>query len=236
MDKTKIPFNYGVIYKYLDYKYFYKSLFRLLDQETLKKYETSVLVLLLGVNTHLSKSYLTSFNREYQSLFEQGKYEYDFPNATNKFYLIITEQVLWIFLKKNDKFSNLKTNIEMAFEDSLSPIKITDKLFIDFLFKEKFSDNLIDMTIHGLNFLDNLESESYSGSFINDSEIYEEILNLDHLEIIHVKFQPLNFNAMVTFRYPNIIEFNQHINLDVIIELIISLSNQIRKYEKKRRE
>ncbi|MCY7674921.1 hypothetical protein [Bacillus safensis] len=236
MNTVEFQFDYGVIYKYIDYNSFYNSLFRLLDPEALKKYETSVLVLLLGVNAHLSKSYQTNFNRDYQSLFDQGKYENNFPGAKNKFYLIITEQVLWIFLQKNDKYSYLKRNIENVFENSISPIKVTNKRFIDFLIKGNFSDNLMDLTIEGLTFLDDLESESYSGSFINDSDIYEEIINLNHLEIVHVKFQPLNFNAVVTFRYPNIIGFNQHIRYEILFEIIISLSNQIRKFSKQRRE
>ncbi len=232
MNIKEFPFNYGLIYKYLDYKSFYKSLFRLLEQETLKKYESSVLVLLLGVNTHLTKFYQTNFKRDYHPLLNQGKYEYNSPDATNKLYLIITEQVLWVFLEKNDNFTLLKTNIEIIFENSIAPIEVTNKLFINFLFNENYSDNLLDVTIEGRDFLDNLESESYSGSFINDRYIYEEIMNLSNVEIIHAKFQPTNFNAMVTFRFPNIIEFNQHIKLEVLTELIISLSNQIRKYAK----
>lgn len=236
MNTIEIPFNCGVIYKYLDHKSFYKCLFGLLDEETLEKYETSVLVLLLGVNTHLSEFYLTDFNGDYQSLFDKGKYEYNPPDAKNKFYLIITEQVLWIFFHEIGEFSHLKENIEKVFENAICPIKVTNKRFIKFLFKEKYSENLMDVTIEGLDFLDNLESESYSGSFLNDSDIYDEIMNLNHVEIIHAKFQPSNFNAMVTFRYPNIIEFNKHIKSNVQTELITSLSNQIRKYAKQRRE
>lgn len=236
MNAIELPLDYGVVYNYLDFNSFYKSLFHLLDKENLKKFKTSASVLMLGVNTHLSNSYLTNFNKDYESLFNQGKYEYNFPGAKNKFYLIITEQVLWMFLHKNENLLYLKTNIEKAFGNSISPINVTDKRFINFIFKENFSNNLMDVTIENLNFLDDLDSESYSGSFINNSDIYDDIMNLNHLEIIHVKFQPVNFNAMVTLRQPNIIQFNQYIRLEVLYELINSLSNQIRKFTKQRRE
>lgn len=85
----------------------------------------------------------------------------------------------------------------LVFENSISQINVTDKQFIKFLVKENFSNNLMDVTIENLEFLDDLESESYSGSFINKSKIYKAILNLNHLEILHVKFQLLSFNAMV---------------------------------------
>ncbi|AUO12209.1 hypothetical protein [Priestia megaterium] len=211
-----------------DKKGYYKDalLYRVLEKERLFSLITSLLNnqkydINLFKNEISLQSHLESLAKEDSD----SKY----LKKSNSIYLLLTDKLLWIFIEDIDKNENILTYIEECFNEVIYKVNVTDKKFIESLFINEFSDNLLEITVDDENFYEFLTTDSIYGSQINYSHEYEQIID-NNLTIFSYTLQPISGKNVITFWYENAIEFSKHMKLTEMINSVKLLSNHYYHY------
>ncbi|MGC2881524.1 hypothetical protein [Bacillus subtilis] len=144
----------------------------------------------------------------------------------------ITNNLMWMFVEDVFEYTNLLEKIESKLNEYMSKICVTNKYFVDSIFNSNFSNNLLEINIEGED-ISEFEAETFTGSFINKTFEYRNIINLSDIHIRYLKFQPFKLNAVLTLRFPNIIQFSDYINFKMYQNLIKSFSTYIHKTNRK---
>lgn len=208
------------VYVLEDINSFYTKVFELLNE---KKEQFKFSVSLSGPNNHLSEikgSSKNNFVKFDEMLKQQGKIE------GNEIHLIIMDRLIWIFGTEVGKFERLSDCFERAFNKSILPVEITSKKFISYLFKENFSDNLLEIFFDGEDIYD-FESDLLLGSRLNKTIEYNNIMRTNGVHFIYLKLQPKGCNHTLKLRYPNTIEFSNKMKETDFNFVLIGLSKMI---------
>ncbi|GEM_PF-4629284 len=140
--------------------------------------------------------------------------------------LYLFKNIFWIFAEDFEEYSILLLKIELNMKNLISKINITNKTFIDSIFKNGLSDNLLEISIDGDDLIE-FEEDTLVGSSINKTFEYKNIINFEDIQIKYLKLQPLKLNVVLTFRRPNIVNFSDYIIKNMLIDLIKSVSQFI---------
>lgn len=213
-----------------DKKKCYKDalLYRVLEKEHLFSLITSLL------NT--KKYDITLFKNELslQNYFETlNKEEFvsKYLEKVSSIHFLLIDKLLWIFVQDIDKTEDILADIEQYFDKAIDKVHVTNKNFIESLFINEFSDNLLEITVDDEDYYDFLTSDSIYGSQLNYSHEYEQIID-NNLTIFSYKLQPSTGKNVITFGYENIIEFSKHMKLTEMINSVKALSNHYYHYIK----
>ncbi|MCY8076773.1 hypothetical protein [Bacillus haynesii] len=141
----------------------------------------------------------------------------------NDIQIYFSNNLLWFFVNDIYECSQILKKIELELKKYISKIYVTDKFFIQSVFRNKFSDNLLEINVGGEDLLE-FEEETLTGSFINKSFVYRDVMEFKDIHIRYVKLQPLNLNAVLSLRYPNIVEFSDYIDGKMHLKLIKDFS------------
>lgn len=211
--------NVSRVYSFTDVNSFYNKTFKLLDE---KREDYLFSLYLNGPNKHLSKIKGAKLIN-YQKMFERQD-EID----SSKINLIITDGLLWILVKETGEFKVRLDYFENFLKDSIAPIEVTNKNFISYLFKENFSDNLLEILIDGEDIYD-FESDFLFGSRLNKTIEYNNFIRTEGVYAVYLKLQPKGCNHSITLRNPNTIEFDKNMEMKDFNFLLIELSKKIEK-------
>lgn len=210
------------VYVLVDINSFYTKVFELLNEN---QEQFKISVSLSGPNNHLSEikeSNKNNFVKFDEMLKKQSKIE------GNEINLIIMDRLIWIFGEEVGKFERLFDCFERAFNKSILPVEITSKKFISYLFKENFSDNLLEIFFDGEDIYD-FESDLLLGSRLNKTIEYNNIMRTNGVHFIYLKLQPKGCNHTLKLRYPNTIEFSNKMKETDFNFVLIGLSKMIEK-------
>lgn len=153
-------------------------------------------------------------------------------NSYPGFYFLLVDSLLWVFLGDVDNAEETTAIIKRYFNKAVSSIRITNKEFLESLFIDGFSDNLLEIHVAHDEYDDFIELTSVYGSQVNYSSEYEQIINND-LKITSYSLQPMNETNVITFRDENSIEFSKHMGLTEIIRIINKISSYYIRYIKR---
>ncbi|MCY9136277.1 hypothetical protein MOE66_16680, partial [Bacillus atrophaeus] len=91
--------------------------------------------------------------------------------------IYITNNLMWMFVEDVFEYTNLLGKIESKLSKYMSKICVTNKYFVDSIFNSNFSNNLLEINIEGED-ISEFEAETFTGSFINKTFEYRNIINL----------------------------------------------------------
>lgn len=148
-------------------------------------------------------------------------------NENNKHIdIYITNNLMWVFADDVFEYTHLLKKFELKLSNYISKIHVTNKYFVDSIFNSKFSNNLLEINIEGKDIFE-FEAETFTGSFINKTFEYRDIINFSDIHIRYLKFQPQKLNAVLTLKYPNVVQFSNYIDYKMYQKLIKSFSAYI---------
>ncbi|MEB4870177.1 hypothetical protein P8831_15735 [Priestia megaterium] len=207
---------------------YYKDalLYRILEKERL----FSLITLLLN-----NQNYdITLFNNEislqsHLENFIKGDNDSKYLKTSNSICLLLIDKLLWIFVKDIEKNEKFLIYIEEYFNKVIDKVNVTEKVFIESLFINEFSDNLLEITVDDENSHEFLAKDSIYGSQINYSHEYEQII-VNNLTIFSYTLQPTTGKNVITFLDRNTIEFSKHMKLTEMINSVKLLSNHYYNY------
>lgn len=218
--KNKI-LNEAVLYTFNKSKGFFNALTNLID--SFKKNEE----ILINIDLlDYSKDKASIVDEHYHNMLKNNICE---DNQVN---IYLFYNLLWVCVEDVFEYSSLLEKVELTLGDYISRIDVTDKPFVDSIFKSNFSDNLLEINIDGDDLFE-FEEETFTGSFINKTFVYKDIITFKDIYIRYVKFQPLNLNVVLTLREPNIVQFSNYIDKEIHLKLVKSFSLYIYKTNKK---
>jgi len=218
--KNKIS-NEAVLYTFKKSKNFLNNLTNIVD--SFKKDESITITIDI---LDYSKDKLSEIDKYIQERFRENIYK----DAQVNIYLC--NNLLWVFTEDVFEYFSILEKMELILGDYISRIDVTNKLFVDSIFNSNFSDNLLEINIDGDDLFE-FEEETFTGSFINKTFVYKDIIAYKDIYIRYVKFQPLNLNVVLTLREPNIVQFSNYINKEMHLKLVRSFSLYIYKSNKK---
>ncbi|MGD6844700.1 hypothetical protein ACQCVH_19580 [Bacillus infantis] len=146
--------------------------------------------------------------------------------------IYIINNLMWMFVEDVFEYAPLLKKVESKLSKYISKIHVTNKYFVDSIFNSNFSNNLLEINIEGED-ISEFEAETFTGSFINKTFEYRNIINFSDIHIRYLKFQPLKLNAVLTLRFPNVIQFSDYIDFKMYQNLIKSFSIYIYKTNRK---
>ncbi|RUL47234.1 hypothetical protein [Lysinibacillus antri] len=213
MKKTDNFFYEAMLYAFKDQENFWIMLRRLIDE------------------IEESEGIYFNVNILEKNLYNRVSSFHTYENNGN-IQLCIINNLMWMFVEDVFEYTPLLEKIESKLSKYISKIPVTNKYFVDSIFNSNFSDNLLEINIEGED-ISEFETETFTGSFINKTFEYRNIIKFNNIYIRYIKFQPLKLNVALTLRFPNVIQFSDYIDFKMYQNLIKSFSNYIYKTNKK---
>jgi hypothetical protein len=139
--------------------------------------------------------------------------------------------LVWISVSNYRHLYDSVKKLEKYYENTLCPFKTTEKDFIDFLFKNDFSDNLMEIEIEREHIYDVFDRNLFVGSCINYTSTYKKIIDDEKVRIIYSKLQPCKSRTTLTLRGFNQIHFSKQLHKQDAIKILDILQNFITNYE-----
>ncbi|OCA86161.1 hypothetical protein [Bacillus sp. FJAT-27986] len=214
MNTNDSIFYEAMLYTFKDQEIFWMKLRRLIDEIEISEGIYFNVNILDNNDTH------------------KNKYSFLMDNKNNHIQIYIINNLMWMFVEDVFEYIPSFQRIESTLSQYMSKIPITNKHFVESIFNSNFSDNLLEINIEGED-ISEFEAETFTGSFINKTFEYRSIINSRDIQIRYLKFQPLKLNAVLTLRFPNIIQFSDYIDFKIYQNLIKSLSTYIYKTNRK---
>ncbi|MGG3872361.1 hypothetical protein [Brevibacillus laterosporus] len=155
----------------------------------------------------------------------------EFLSKINEIEAFLHFDLVWISVSNSRHLNDKVKKLEEFCGNYLRPFKTTHKTFIDFLFKNDFSDNLMEIEIERENIYDIFDRNLFVGSCINYTSTYKKIIDDEKVRIVYSKLQPCNSRIPLTLRGNNLINFNKNIHFNDAIKILDILQDYISDYE-----
>ncbi|WP_456270912.1 hypothetical protein [Bacillus sp. JZ142] len=140
--------------------------------------------------------------------------------------IFVVNNLMWIFVENVFENLDFLEKIESKLSKYISKVSLTNKSFIQLIFNGGFSENLLEIKIEGRD-ISEFDEDIFIGSFINKTFEFMDIINFKDIHIKYFKIQPIKTNAVLTLRYPNVIQFSDYIDLTTYQKLIMNFSEFI---------
>ncbi|AZS14326.1 hypothetical protein [Paenibacillus lutimineralis] len=135
-----------------------------------------------------------------------------------------------IFAKRSNLLREHINIFENKYKAILDPLKLTQKKFINYLFENDFSENLMEIEIEREDLYDFFDTDFFIGSCINYTSTYKKILNDEEINIKFLKMQPLNSKFTISLINSNLIHFSNDIEKSEAIKLMDQFQLQVENY------